>query len=144
MGFFCLGSFALKRCVWALFLGFFFHTKSMYKLIWSSKNVMNITKALNMRETYLDLIGKFFTVGKITYNICEDWLNPYIIASVFLFDWKLKFCWSSSIFGPFEAKIWVQVWSEMAKRGWSHTSHLTPNRIVFSNTLSKLKDELTA
>ena len=53
---------------------------------------MNITKTLNMRETYLDLIGKFVTVGKITYNICGDWLNPYIIATVFLFDWKLKFC----------------------------------------------------
>ena len=93
-------SVRLKVCMSIIFR-IFFHTKSMYKVIWSSKNVMNITKTLNMRETYLDLIGKFVTVGKITYNICGDWLNPYIIATVFLFDWKLKFCWSSSIFGPF-------------------------------------------
>ena len=35
------------------------------------------------------------------------------IASVFRRDWKLKFCFRNSIFGPFEAKIWVLVGSRI-------------------------------
>ena len=41
------------------------------------------------------------------------------IAFVFLRDWKLKFCSRNSIFGPFGAKMWVQVRSKMTKRLFS-------------------------
>ena len=81
-GFFCLGFFVLKRSLWTLFLGPFPRAKTTYKLLWNSKNVTNIIKALNVRENikekrYLDLTGKFVSVGKMTFNgICVSWLNP--------------------------------------------------------------------
>ena len=80
-GFFCLGFFVLKRSLWTPTLGPFPCAKTTYKLLWNSKNVTNITEALNMRQnikqkTYLDLIGKFDSVGKMTlYGICEGCLN---------------------------------------------------------------------
>ena len=52
----------------------------MYKLLGNSKNVMNITKAIKLREKksmYRYLIGKFISVGKMTlYGICEACLKP--------------------------------------------------------------------
>ena len=66
-----------------LTLGPFPYAKTTFNLLWISKNVTNITKALNIRQnikqkTYLDLIGKFDLVGKMTlYGICEGWLNSW-------------------------------------------------------------------
>ena len=57
--------------------------KTTYKLLRSTKNVANITKALNVREnlkqkTYLVLIGKFFSVVKMTLcDICEGWVKSW-------------------------------------------------------------------
>ena len=47
-----LGVFVLKRSLWALFLGPFPHAKTTYKFLWNSKNVTNITKALNMQKVH--------------------------------------------------------------------------------------------
>ena len=75
--------FVLKRTLWVLFLGLFPRAKTTYKLLRSTKNVANITKALNVREnlkqkTYLVLIGKFFSVVKMTLcDICEGWVKSW-------------------------------------------------------------------
>ena len=47
-----LGVFVLKGYLWALFLGPFPHAKTTYKFLWNSKNVTNITKALNMQKAH--------------------------------------------------------------------------------------------
>ena len=85
-GSFCLGLFILKISLYTLFFGPFPLAKTTYKLLWNSEYVKDVTKALIKREkinkkTYLDLIGKFVLVGKMTlYSICEGWLNPWIYS----------------------------------------------------------------
>ena len=78
--------------------------KTMYKLLWNSKNVKNMTNALNLREnikwkTHLDLTEKFFAVGKMMlHSICAGWLNPkiwyteIIKKTFFEFSWNAQLC----------------------------------------------------
>ena len=94
----------------------------MYKLLWNSKNVTNITKAWNKREnmkqkTYLDFIGKFVSFGKITlYGICEGWLNPCAAATfenlrIIFFFVFLFFEWVKKLpvyFGTYEYSFYFQ------------------------------------
>ena len=46
-----LGFFVLKRSLWTPFLGHFPCVKTTNKFLWSRKDVTNITKALNVRES---------------------------------------------------------------------------------------------
>ena len=49
-GFFCLGFFCLQKISMNRFLGHFQRAKTMLKLLWNSENVINIAKALNVKE----------------------------------------------------------------------------------------------
>ena len=43
---------------------------------------------------------------------------------------KIKILFKESpIFGPGEAKMWLQIGLKMAKKGYFHTKHLTPNPV---------------
>ena len=48
-----------------LFLGPFSRAKTMRKLLWNSKNVTNITKALNLREKKHEIINVSWSDGEI-------------------------------------------------------------------------------
>ena len=65
-----------------LVVGLFSCAKTMYKLLWHNKNAKHhksfkFERKHKIKQTYLDLIGKLISVGKMTvYDICEVWLNP--------------------------------------------------------------------
>ena len=72
-GGFCLGFFVLKRSPWTLFLEPFPRAKTTYKLLWNSKNITNITKALNARGNM-----KKRTVSWPNWEIRFSWENDAI------------------------------------------------------------------
>ena len=52
------------------------------------------------------------------------------VASVFIRDWKLKFCLRNSIiFSPFLGQNVGRGWVKNDKNGYFHTSHHTPNSV---------------
>ena len=55
------------------------------------------------------------------------------IASVFLKDWQLKFCWKNFIFGPFWGQNVGPGWVKNDSKGYFHTSHLTHNSEVLKS-----------
>ena len=72
---------------------------------------MNITNAFNVREnikekSYLDLIGKFVSVGNMTlYSICEGCLQIYQVIIVYrIFSGSFL----ENLEGRFIIKLWWQ------------------------------------
>ena len=68
------------------------------------------------------------------------------MTSVFLIDWKLKFCLRIFIFRHFGAKIWVQVGSKIVKKTIFIPATSVPIQFFLlesPNKLNQLRDELT-
>ena len=78
MVFFCLEKISVNAifrtfpCLENAIFRTFSCAKTTYKLLWNSRNVRNIIKAVNVRM-YLDLIGKFVLVGKMTFFSMHPW-----------------------------------------------------------------------
>ena len=87
--FFISGVFILKKSLWMLFLGPFPHAKTTNKLPWNSKNVTNITKALNLVST----IFYQFLIFNQTISLQKLWKMFFISSKkLFLFLRYSNFC----------------------------------------------------
>ena len=143
-----------KKTIFKRFYQLFFRTAALqHKLLIliESPNIFHQKSAKNSK------VGVVFgaKLGPVLWKNKETGISMVShtlgnnIASVFLRDWKLKFCLRNSIFGPFGGQNVGPGWVKNGKKGYFHTSHLIlPKKEVLKNhsllnTPCKLKDKLT-